>query len=45
MKRVELAQNEVELKTCPLFVALGHFLTHPWRTTWDGIGSLSILKA
>ena len=37
MRGVELPQNKVELKTCSLFVALGNFLTHPWRATLNGI--------
>ena len=38
MRGVELPQNEVELKTCSLFVAPRSFLTHPRRATWKEIG-------
>ena len=37
MRGVELPQNEVGLKICPLLVAPGNFLTHPWAF-WNGIG-------
>ena len=46
MRGVELPQNEVELKTCSLFVAPRSFLTHPRRATNVYIyrGMISLLR-